>query len=281
MRDLPEQNDFHGGDSRQHSPILDYAGAIDRSQPNPKATASLICSLLFIPILEVAYFLQNRDLTPLLSLLMWAVSAVFAIVLGIMAVSDSRRLLVGGRRRAIFGIVVGSLSLFLLGGGIAWVSWQDSLRAVSHAVMYSQRRCASNLRQIGQGIMLYANDHHGRYPAKLSELYTDADLSATVFICPASDDTPPAGPTTQHILADFAKPGHYSYIYLGAGMTESTLNDGAILAYENPGNHAGGSMNFLYGDGHVNWCTKQEAAYILSEIKAGFNPPRPAKQSSR
>jgi prepilin-type N-terminal cleavage/methylation domain-containing protein len=46
-------------------------------------------------------------------------------------------------------------------------------------------KCASNLRQVGQGLMLYANDNKGAYPRTI---YTPATPTQKAFTGPAEDD---------------------------------------------------------------------------------------------
>jgi len=140
-------------------------------------------------------------------------------------------------------------------------------------------KCASNLKQIGMGLMLYANDNRGQFPPKFELLITNADLNPEVFVCPSSNDETAIGPTTQAMLAEFAKKEHCSYIYLGSGKT-SAVPATYILAYEKPENHDGEGMNILYGDGTVSWVTKPEMTRLLSELQSGHNPPRPATQPS-
>ena len=53
--------------------------------------------------------------------------------------------------------------------------------------------CASNLRQIGQAILLYCNDHQGQYPDSFATTLLDEGLTAEVFVCPDSNDTPATG----------------------------------------------------------------------------------------
>ena len=54
----------------------------------------------------------------------------------------------------------------------------------------SRVKCASNLKQIGMGLILYVNDHGGSYPDTLAELITEADLNPEVFVCRWTTDTP-------------------------------------------------------------------------------------------
>src|SRR5258706_12001291 len=52
-------------------------------------------------------------------------------------------------------------------------------------------KCGSQLRQIGQAMMLYALDHQNHYPDAIDGLLEE-DISTAVFVCPSSNDTPAA-----------------------------------------------------------------------------------------
>jgi hypothetical protein len=86
-------------------------------------------------------------------------------------------------------------------------------------------KCASNLRQIGQGIQMYANAHGGVYPSNFELLLApEVDLTSEVLICPSSDHERATGPTTQAMVANFrANPIHCSYGYVGGGLTSATV----------------------------------------------------------
>jgi prepilin-type processing-associated H-X9-DG protein len=113
-------------------------------------------------------------------------------------------------------------------------------------------RCASNLRQIGQAIQMYANEHNHQLPPNLSAVLENEDLTPEVFVCPETSDIPATGPTTQGVLADFAKPGHCSYLYFGTGLLD-TGDPKTVIAAEPLTNHAGSGANVLFLDGHVEF----------------------------
>lgn len=138
----------------------------------------------------------------------------------------------------------------------------------------TRRGCSSNLRQIGQGLLLYTNDHGPQYPPTLELLIEMAELSPGVFVCPSAAHRPAAGATTREIVANFRKDpkAHCSYVYLGATM-HANLPAEHVVAYEPPENHCGEGMNVLYNDGHVEWADAAEAKWIISELSAGRNPP--------
>lgn len=125
-------------------------------------------------------------------------------------------------------------------------------------------KCASNLRQIGQGILLYCNDHGGEYPDSFATILVNEDLTPGVLICPDSDDTPAAGATTQALNTELRSTGHCSYIYIGDGLNSATVPANAVVAYEPTANHGNSGSNVLFGDGHVQfmsaiWMTQMTA----------------------
>jgi hypothetical protein len=135
-------------------------------------------------------------------------------------------------------------------------------------------RCASNLRQVGQALAIYCRDHGGVLPPTFDEVLSHGDIGPAVFICPATSDEPAEGNNARQWLKEFGKPGHNSYVYVIGSVPETRLTPAHILAHEPLQNHTDG-MNVLYGDYHVDWVPKRDAAYLLAEIQAGFNPPRP------
>jgi prepilin-type processing-associated H-X9-DG protein len=159
--------------------------------------------------------------------------------------------------------------------------WAISLPAFNARMMAGTNRlpCPSHLRQIGEGIMLYALDHGGAFPPSLAVLAGQGDLAAEVFVCPSSDDPVATGATRQEIASKIASGGHCSYLYFGAGFATSTWAD-AVVACDRLENHAGEGVNVLFADGHVEWIAGDEAQRLLDEIHAGHNPPRPATMPS-
>jgi prepilin-type processing-associated H-X9-DG protein len=133
--------------------------------------------------------------------------------------------------------------------------------------------CGSNLRQLGQAMILYANENGGRFPATIADLLTQ-DITSRVFVCPSTNDTEAAmAQTPQATAANVTAGGHLSYVITCAGFRDPPPVN-AILAYEPLANHGNSGMNVLFGDGHVEWLLPSEARKLLAELKAGHNPPR-------
>jgi prepilin-type processing-associated H-X9-DG protein len=116
-----------------------------------------------------------------------------------------------------------------------------------------QAKCATNMRQLGTCLQLFATAHNNHLPDDLTEL-ADYDIDPDVFVCRASDDTKAEGATTQQWVANLKTPGsrHCSYIYLGKGLTWPVPAETPLLT-ESLSNHDDKGMNVLFGDGHVEF----------------------------
>ena len=171
------------------------------------------------------------------------------------------------RRLVKVWTAIGVAVLLVLGFLIIAPAFETSPRGSSRV------KCASNLRQIGQGIMLYAWDHQGRWPDTLDELIVKADLPPYVFVCPSSYATAAPGATSEEQARNLYNGGHLSFVYLGKGLRDPVDAD-RVIAYEVPGHHETPGMNVLFGDGHVEWFNEPMAKQILADLAAGWNPPK-------
>ncbi len=127
-----------------------------------------------------------------------------------------------------------------------------------------QLNVIDNLHQIGLGILLYSNEHGGQLPGTLSDLILYEQLSPEVLIDPASNQTPATGSTPQAMVAEIAKGGHQTFIYLGAGLTDKTADATTLIAYEPLTVYHDGS-NVLFGDGHSEWLNAGTLKLRLAE----------------
>ena len=123
-------------------------------------------------------------------------------------------------------------------------------------------KCASNLRQIGQAILLYAHDNGGHYPQKLGQLLTTQDITVEVFTCPSSNDEKAPGETPVQQAAKLeTEPRHLSYIYVGHDLTSQSPAETPVC-YEAIDNHDNDGSNVLFVDGHVEWIGRRELAKL-------------------
>jgi hypothetical protein len=229
-----------------------YATPIAPAKTSGLAVAALVigCVGLFVPLV-----------------------GLIAIVLGIIALSKTRDPAVGGKGLAIAGISVGGAGLLVSACMLSIL-----LPSLNRARETANRvKCASNMRQIGQALLLYANDNRGAYPPRPDLLLLTQDITPEVFVCPNSNDTPvPSGAVQAALNAPntvLLKQGSNSYVYCGAGQTTSSSAE-AILLYEPLSDHGNDGCNFLYGDGRVLFNTRATAQSIINEVSGGHNPPR-------
>lgn len=120
---------------------------------------------------------------------------------------------------------------------------------------YERASCASHLKQIGLGILMYSNENQGQYPDRLEDVLLTQDIGPEPFICPSSNDTNAPGATPAEQAANLSAGGHLSYIYLGKGWNDKTVQPTAVVAYEPLSDHGEGG-NILFGDGHVSFLSK-------------------------
>ena len=234
-----------------------YAGAYERqaayaanppvapTQTNGFAIASLIVGIVSfcIPVL----------------------GSLAAIVLGIVGLTRTKDPRVGCKGMAITGIVLGGLSIVITPCFISIM-----LPSLNRARETANRvKCASNMKQIGQALAIYASNNKGAYPPDLVTLLNNTpSLSLEVMTCPSSMDTP--APNAGALNAG----GHLSYIYLPLPSLRSVASPtGTVVLYEPMTNHSNDGTNMLFADGHVEFVPKAKAQALIAAIQAGQNAP--------
>lgn len=153
------------------------------------------------------------------------------------------------RGRKTVAIVVGSLLGLLLLFSLLMPSLCRSSETANRV------KCASNLRQIGQAILLYTQANGGAYPDTLEKLLLTQDITAEVFTCPSSNDEKALGDTPAEVASHLNERRHLSYIYLGSKFTKDTPAD-TVVMYEYLIDHDEDGSNLLYADG-LEWENKQ------------------------
>ncbi|MGB7158458.1 MAG: DUF4190 domain-containing protein [Tepidisphaeraceae bacterium] len=218
---------------------------------NPLAIASLICGcLLCVPFLP----------------------GIAAIVTGAIGMRKTKDPAVTGKGLAIAGLVLGVLNV------LGWAAYVGLIVAITVPSLGRARetanrvKCASNMKQLGLAILLYANENRGAYPETIEQLLLTQDITADIYVCPSTNDTKATGADAQAIINDMASGGHQSYVYVGKGLTNN-LPAETVVAYEPMTNHDGDGTNILFGDGHVEFLGKAEAEKVIQQVEAGQNPP--------
>jgi prepilin-type processing-associated H-X9-DG protein len=142
----------------------------------------------------------------------------------------------------------------------------------------NRSKCESNLRAIGQCLLLYANGNGGHLPPDLGTLAWNEDIAPIVFVCPGSNTSAPANlPANQLVTWVNA---HSNYVYLGSGIIVPHTSMGfqgsgkVVLAYEKEKHHGKG-MNVLFLDSRVDWMSIEAAhrAIDLSEATQATTLP--------
>lgn len=122
--------------------------------------------------------------------------------------------------------------------------------------------CNSAMRDIGQALMLYANEHDGRYPDRLDELVAGDYLADPVHICCPTHRVLniSSGEGDAHSELRCTR----SFSYHGKGLTRD-IDSGAVLVYESVDNHPEGS-NMLFASGIAKLVTRGEAKKLIEAI---------------
>lgn len=134
-------------------------------------------------------------------------------------------------------------------------------------------KCASNLKQIGQALLIYANEHDGELPPNFATLLANADLVGQVFVCSNSNDKPVASRNLKTIRTAFASGGHNSYAYAPPPKKWAELDAADVIAFEST-THEDGMMNVLFGDGHVEFIAGEAVYSIFDQYGQGVRPIR-------
>jgi len=165
-------------------------------------------------------------------------AAIPAVITGHMALGRIKRSAgaLAGRGLAIAGLILGYTSIVAM---VVLLVLFFTLGVPAIKEESSKAACMGNLKTIGNACRIYAAEHNGRYPERLSELYPDYVSDLDVLFCPAMSDK---------ITSPDEIDAKTSYEYRGAGLRE--WGPGDVLACDKDGNHRRGK-NILYADGNV------------------------------
>ncbi|HZZ43748.1 MAG TPA: DUF3352 domain-containing protein [Tepidisphaeraceae bacterium] len=124
----------------------------------------------------------------------------------------------------------------------------------------------ANLRQIGQGLFLYGNEHREKFPASLGDLVMEEPLAMEVFVNPSGNTVVPKSLVDKQKMAEWVNENS-DYVYLGKGKSEKGEPD-MVLAYEKPEINGNEGFNLLFEDGHVEYKNYEEGMKLVNEQKA-------------
>ncbi|MCC6424206.1 MAG: hypothetical protein IT447_12060 [Phycisphaerales bacterium] len=133
--------------------------------------------------------------------------------------------------------------------------------------------CASNLRQLGQAMLFYAQGNKGKYPPDFGTLLLTQEVTIDEFVCPSSGTLVPGNLKSKEEMAKWVN--EYSdYVYAGAGLDNMSTPE-QILIYEKLRDHHRGRVCLCYGDGHVEFQSLPEAKHqIILASKTNPNLPK-------
>lgn len=118
--------------------------------------------------------------------------------------------------------------------------------------------CASNLRGVGMGLMIYATDHKEKLPKDLGELIKLGLLSPDQLVCPG-------GLAPEHGVAAALESGGLAALGLhyidGQTMSSDPRN---VFVYEDLSHHQEGA-NVLFMDGHVEFVKPPRYFEVIRE----------------
>jgi hypothetical protein len=148
----------------------------------------------------------------------------------------------GGQGQATAGMIMGIISMCMILVYALLIS--ILLPSLARARTLAKRQvAASNLRGLGQALMIYANDYDDVFPPNLQMLVPEGTVTPLQFINPNSGNAPPA----------------CDYYY----VTGLRYDDPPtwFVAWEDPNQNAGEGANVLYRDGNVQ--------FIKTQVKGG------------
>ena len=171
------------------------------------------------------------------------------IVLGIVALVRVGRSpdKYGGKGMAITGICTGCASI-VTGLFISSLFLGIMFPSLARARELAKRSvCASNLKNLGNSLVIYANQNNDQLPPDLDTLIDSGMLSGKALKCPSATE------------------GYAHYIYIPV-PTLIDMGPDTPIVVEDPENHDGEGGNVLFGDAHVEWVLGPRLEQMLEAV---------------
>ena len=150
------------------------------------------------------------------------------------------------RRKRNFGVLFQRMFLLAL---LIWVGVFVVPQVMRKAEVSPHRnRCKSNLRNISLGAQLFAEEHDGRFPETLEEMFPVYVDARKVLRCPEAD-----GPEPHYTLEPSLRTG---------------MPDSYILAYDRSAdNHDGAGFYVAFLDVHAEWWKAERETEFRERLK--------------
>ncbi len=140
-------------------------------------------------------------------------------------------------------------------------------------------KAMANLRQIGMGCILFANENKDAAPADLGSLLAEG-LTVDVFVSPSGETKVPDNIRDGKIEQQAAWVNANSdFAYVKPAGKMAGVAPDKPLAYEKVGIRGRDGINILYGDGHVEFLVMSKAVELIQQ-STGAKPveyKKPAK----
>jgi len=265
--------ELNGSASEGDARTLNYSAPETRSDSDPLARVSILCTVLFVPAFLFAATFDAP--TPVFAAIF---SLPFlAVAFGWLArrAEKTRALPATTLAQSALWLSSFALAILLLGAvGFLMTELRNGRETVGRV------QCQGNLRQIGQALDQYAQSHGGHFPPDLVSLVRSGHLAPALLVCPASGDTEPQGPSTEAVVQKLtSEPDHCSYVYVAAGLAKKTISDAQVLAYERNSSHRNAQASVLFGDGHIEMVGSEQLGHLLDELRHDRRPARPGPTS--
>jgi prepilin-type processing-associated H-X9-DG protein len=261
-------------DTREQAPPAQVVSAVPETisyatprslAPNGQATASLVLGIVATALATSSVVLPG--ITFLVALLI----SIIGVVLGTKGLRKTGDPTVGGRPLAVVGILLNSLVFILISALLLALPRRQSPQEVANRV-----KCASNMRQLGMAIYVYASaTKSGRLPDDIGTVVADTAMVPSICLCPSVErEQKPDSGLTGAALAAWVN-ANTDYVYLGWGRRVSDDLETVIL-YELPRDHRGDGANVAFLDGHVEWIPAAKLTTLLaSQARPTTHPARP------
>jgi hypothetical protein len=150
------------------------------------------------------------------------------------------------------------------------------LPTIGKARMQAQQvQGLSNLRQIGLGLHMYAADHKGHFPDKLSQLLPYVDNNIALFVNPESGQKVPPALPGKEAENWVDNQSDYAYVQAGAKLAGLGGTSETIAVHEKPRPGGDGMISAVFADGHAETMHRHR----FEELMARQKEKRAAKQA--